>query len=211
MTSPSTGSSRHKQQIREIAKARLRSVSVERRLALSGSACERLIETPVFRNAGSVMLYIPTREEIDVTPVMNACFAAGKRVCLPRMDWAARSMQPMVVPTRDFVAEIRQSGITEPGEEYPILHIARLDLVLVPGLAFDDFGRRLGRGAGFYDRFIDRYRREGAPQGLSLGFGYEFQVFSDLPTDSHDQSLDGIVTDARFVVCRRGGQSADSV
>ncbi len=202
---------RLKMQLREVARARLRAQPASKRTLASGSACERLIDTALFRGSRSIMLYMPMREELDVTPVMNAAFNAGKRVCMPRMDWPARTMLPVIVPTRDFVREIRRHGIAEPGEEHAVLPLADLDLVLVPGLAFDAAGHRLGRGAGFYDRFLTRFRAEagagpgageapGGGRGVALGVGFDFQVFTEVPTEAHDHPLDGVVTEGRLVL-----------
>lgn len=193
---------RLKMQLREVARARLRAQPASKRTLASGVACERLMDTALFRGARSVMLYMPMREELDVSPVMNAAFNTGKRVCLPRMDWPAREMMPVLVPTRSFVREIRRHGIAEPGEEHAVLPISELDLVLVPGLAFDAAGHRLGRGAGFYDRFLERFRAE-TTGGVALGVGFDFQVFTSVPTEAHDHPLDGVVTDGRLVM--RGG------
>lgn len=189
---------RLKTQLREIARARLRAQPASKRTLASGAACERLMGTPLFRSARSIMLYMPMREELDVSPVMNASFNAGKRVCIPRMDWAARTMIPVIVPTRDFVREIRKHGIAEPGEQHEVLPIPELDLILIPGLAFDASGHRLGRGAGFYDRFLNRVRAEES-RATTLGIGFDFQVFTDVPTEPHDHPLDGMVTDLRLI------------
>lgn len=207
---PADAPEKLKSQLREIAKARLRGQPAAQRTLLSGTACDTLLGTPVFRAASSVMLYMPMREELDITPLMNAAFNTGKHVCLPRMDWAARTLTPVVVPARDFVREVRRFGIEEPAAEHRVLPLAALDLVLVPGLAFDASGRRLGRGAGFYDRFLEQWRAQRPPHGIAAGIGFDFQVFTDIPAEQHDQPLEALVTERRFILCRTGGTFADS-
>lgn len=191
-----------KPRLREVAHERLRLINESQRESASASACARLMETPGYTAARAIMLYAPTREEIDIAAIAEAAFIARKRVCFPRMDWGARTMRPMAVTSLADVKEVRRNGIPEPMEgEY--LPLDQIDLAVVPGLAFDLKGYRLGRGAGFYDRFLQQYRSEGPKRGAVFGIAFEIQIFSRVPVEEHDQPLDGVVTEGRLVICRR--------
>lgn len=194
--------------LREEAKRRLSALSERERSLRSRSLCARLTDTPGFRAAKAVLVYLALPEEVDLTDCIEAADEAGKRICVPRMDWSARTMEPLIVNWKSLKTEVREHGIAEPvgGKA---ASIASLDLILVPGLAFDTAGRRLGRGAGFYDRFLESFRQARRAKAAALGVCFESQLVPEIPADGHDQPVDGVVTERRVVVCRRGGGSAD--
>lgn len=180
---------------------------VEKRLR-SAAACTRLIDTPGFQSAKVLLLFIPTEDEIDLGQVFDAALEHRKKVCMPRMDWPAKTMAPVHVSSRTFSSEVRMHGIREPAAG-PLVPLDRIDLVLVPGLAFDLRGYRLGRGGGFYDRFLAAYRKSKPRNGAALGVCFEGQIVPEVPADAHDKAVDGLVTESRLVLCRRARKQAD--
>jgi 5-formyltetrahydrofolate cyclo-ligase len=198
-----------KRALRHSARQRLASAPMSARAEWSAAACARLLETPGFSRARTIMGYMPLPEELDLWPLFDAAFAAGKRVCLPRIDWAARTMAPMVIDSRNFEREVREHGLEEPAAG-PILPIESLDLILIPGLAFDATGNRIGRGAGFYDRFLSTFRRVRRQGAAAIGIAFELQIVDRVPTEAHDALLDGLVTERRLVLCRTEADPADT-
>jgi len=135
-----------------------------------------------------VALYAALPDELPLRPVFEALRAEGRRCLLPRI----RSRELEFVPVMDW-GELApaQLGILAPPPGRPAEDLRPEDLALVPGVAFDRAGRRLGRGGGFYDRaFADVSRSP-----LLVGVAYALQVVEEVPADSRDRSVDAIVTE----------------
>ncbi len=176
-------------------RAVIASLGDAQRREASASACAHLMNLEAFRHAGVVMLYMPLADEVDLTPVAIRCFQAEKTVCVPRVDWKRRDMDAVEVTSfDDHVMDLDEHGIRTPREVLPLMP-ALIDLVVVPGLAFDAQGNRLGRGGGYYDRFLRRLRR-GA---TTVGLAFDVQVIDAVPADDRDFSVEMIVTERRVV------------
>lgn len=194
--------------MREEARRGLEAISESERALRSRNICRRLGEAPSYVRASTIMMYFPMPEEVDLLELAQRASASGKRLCLPRMDWSARTIAPLIVDWRTLRTEVREHGISEPTEG-EVAPLKTIDLILVPGLAFDEGGRRLGRGAGFYDRFLAAYRgSEGGP-GLALGVCFQSQVVAAIPADDHDQPMDGLATERRVLLCRKAPPPTD--
>jgi len=163
------------------------------RAAGSAQACALLEQQPAWREAQSVFFYAPLPEELDVWVLMENSLAAGKAVALPRFDPAANRY--VACRVRDLDGDIIQGrfGIREPAERCPSLDLARLDLTLVPGLAFDGQGRRLGRGKGFYDQLLALVR------GITCGVAFDEQILTEIPAEQHDMRVNRILTPTRWI------------
>ncbi len=184
-----------KRRIRLALRERLAAVSPSDAAAWSAEVCRRVAESDLFRSAKCLMLFVPTPGEADVYPLLDRARAAGKRVCLPRVDWALRVMSAAEAPASRDALIAGRHGISEPGPAFPAVPITELDLILVPGLAFDEQGGRLGRGAGFYDRFLAHPNLTAS----SIGVGFEVQMEPTLPRDSWDVPLHAIATERRWI------------
>jgi len=147
------------------------------------------------------MLFISTPIEIDLTLLLETSLAERKVVCLPRMDWAAREMTPIAVITSQFPREVRKYGIVEPKGDH-IVAMIDLDLVVVPGLAFDTKGGRLGRGGGFYDRFLAGFRESARSSAKVCGLCFDVQLIPEVPSEPHDVLLDAVITESGLTLCR---------
>ena len=156
-------------------------------------ACSRLAELDAFERALIVMLYMPLPDELDLTSAAIRCFQTGKSVCVPFVDWRREDMYPVEATTfDDEQMELDERGLRRPKAGRPI-PISSIDLVVVPGLAFDTQGRRLGRGGGFYDRFLSKLPR----RTRQLGICFDEQIVPSVPVDAHDAAMDQVVTDRR--------------
>lgn len=177
-----------KQELRRAVRAKIQAIPPEERAALSVRACEWMLQTALWRGAKTVLLYAPMPDEIDVRPLIREALALGKTVALPKFrpqtgDYAA-------VQIRDWDADCRPAkfGIPEPVDACPPLDTNRLDLILVPGVAFDITGRRLGRGRGYYDRLLAQ------SGGVKCGVAFDPQITGPIPSEPHDVRLDCILT-----------------
>ena len=191
-----------KSEIRTQMRTRLAKMNPSERHDAAAAACRQLATLEIFRHSGVVMLYMPLADELDLTPIAISCFQAGKTVCVPRVDWKRRDMEPVEVTSfDDHVMDTDSHGLRTPRGGAP-LPANLIDLVVVPGLAFDTHGFRLGRGGGYYDRFLARLRRS----ATSVGLVFDIQIIDSVPVDDRDVTVDIIVTDRR--VTRANGSHA---
>jgi len=159
-----------------------------------------LLLLPEFVAARTVALYSPVRSEVRTEQVFAAGQQAGKQILYPRTCGMTLEFVPVADPA---VMAVRRYGIREPdgGCVFPL---AEIDLVILPGVAYDRSGVRLGYGKGCYDRlFADDDTRP-----VLLGIGYDFQLVEKLPVESHDVLLDMVLTEKRLVRCLRTAPAA---
>jgi 5-formyltetrahydrofolate cyclo-ligase len=180
-----------KRALRKEMLATLAALSAETVAAKSRQACHRLIGLEEFRSAQTVMIYLPMPREVDTAPLALAAWQDGKTVVAPRVFWGQRHMIPVLCQSlNDKDLSPGRFGVREPleGEPWPSEEI---DLVVTPALAFDRSGHRLGRGGGFYDRFL------ASPllKATACGLGFAEQVVDELPVGQNDRRLDVLVTD----------------
>lgn len=164
---------------------------------------ERLPETNG-RRAGrtaaqAVLVYVPFRSEADTWPLIRLLWQSGVPVAAPRTDKASRSLALYRIH-REGQLKPGAFGIAEPDparcEPVPPTAIGAM---IVPGLAFDRKGGRLGYGAGYYDRLFRLYRARGWPMPLRIGFAFAAQLVDDVPTEGHDVPMDRVVTEEGVV------------
>lgn len=195
-----------KQLIREKILALRRGYALDGCRLLGRRIQEQFLATADFARAASVALYSPVQNEVGTEMVAAAVISAGKVLAYPRV--VGREME--FVRTVDPVM-LRPGylNVSEPCSGQVMLP-EEIDLCVVPGVAFDLDGHRLGYGKGFYDRFLSQL-----PNGVvRIGFAYDFQVVEALPVQSHDQRLSMLITEKRilrFPACPPDelGRSAD--
>jgi 5-formyltetrahydrofolate cyclo-ligase len=161
---------------------------------------DRFVSLAAYREAQCLLAYASCRNEVDTWWIMNRCLADGKSLVLPRVEReGGLSLRRVQQPTLDLAPGYR--GILEPPLNAPELPREAIDLVLVPGVAFDRHGNRLGQGGGYYDRLLYELRsaavasRRKVP-ALAMGLAYEFQVFSQVPAGVTDHPVDLVVTES---------------
>lgn len=180
----------------EASKAELRA-RFRRRVAhpddarASEAIVDRLARLEECGGSGAVMLYLATAGEPNLDALIPRLRDAGVRVCGPRVEWVHGTMEPAEIVSLDELV-CRQHGVREPAAEAPVVPIEDLRVVVVPGVVFDERGSRLGRGGGFYDRFLARLDRA----TMRVGAAFERQVVEHVPTDPWDQRLDVLVTES---------------
>ena len=147
----------------------------------------------------SVALFWPIveRHEVDLRPLDEALRARGTRVAYPSID---PDTGEMVFRFIADPAELEDAGygFAEPSKAAPQANLGDLDLVVVPALAVDPTGHRIGYGAGYYDRTLPKY----APPAIAIAVAYDYQLVAELPATPNDVPVDWIVTDARVLDAR---------
>lgn len=182
-----------KEQLREQLRRRINAIAPEDLHERGAAACMRLVETPVYRRAEVVMVFLSMEHEVDTNHVALHCWNNMKRVLAPRVAWEQRRLLPTEI--HSLTNDVRDSdrGIREPIDGMPI-PVADIDIVIVPGLGFDRDGNRLGRGSGFYDRFLCHRDFRGVACALAL----EDQVVDAIPSEQRDVRMHMLVTDKRI-------------
>ena len=187
------GCGKAKSDLRRKIRAGMESLSPVQRGAQSAQLRARLARDKFFAAAKTILFFAPLPDEPDLRPLLAEALAAGKLVALPRFDPATKKYGAGQIrnPAGDLVPG--QFGIQEPNNYCPALPLNRLDLILVPGVAFDLRGRRLGRGKGFYDQLLADVR------GRTCGVAFDEQIVADIPVEPHDIPLNCILTPTRWI------------
>jgi 5-formyltetrahydrofolate cyclo-ligase len=181
---------RDKNAIRRKLRETLANISEPERHRKSLAACGLITSSPEFAAAGTVMLYLSTAHEVDTTQLAIRAWQAGKTVVVPKVSWDQKRMLPVEITSLHSDIATSGLGIREPVGGKPV-PTNLIDLVVVPGLGFTTTGYRIGRGMGFYDRFL----AQADFLGVSCGLAFEEQVVEDLPVLDHDMPLSMLVTD----------------
>ncbi len=171
------------------------------RARASAALVERIAALSTYAAARTVLLTAPFRTEWDAGPLIARSLAAGKTVVLPRVDEGSRMLELKRVadPERDIVAGYR--GLPEPDARCERVAASSIDWVLVPGIAFDRSGGRLGYGGGYYDRLLPALPARAA----RVAGAFSAQIVDAVPSAPHDITMDTVVTEAGVVVDRPRG------
>lgn len=175
-----------KREIRREVRQRIKAMDEAAKELAAAAIFERIEGLDSFRNARSVALYAAMNDEVPTATVLDRWLAMGKHIVVPRVEGD-------IMRFYDYSEERMQSGaygILEPvgDEEYPV---ADIDLIIVPARAFTPAGARLGRGGGFYDKYMSQPAFRAHKTGVAFGC----QIFEELPTDPHDILVDEVITD----------------
>jgi 5-formyltetrahydrofolate cyclo-ligase len=177
--------------IREV----LKSLPPEKRESDSETIRGKLKAQSFFQNAIAILFFAPLLNEADVWPLLEEVLAGGRIAALPSFDQDNRLYISRRV--KNLRAEIVSGrfGIREPDSSCVEIAPDRLDLALVPGVAFDWHGNRLGRGKGFYDRLLQRF------PGKKVAVAFDEQMVKEVPVEKTDVKMDFILTPTRCVSC----------
>jgi 5-formyltetrahydrofolate cyclo-ligase len=177
-----------RQQLRQVTSEIAPQTTVEQ----SHRACQLLFDTAEFKKAETVMVFLSLPGEIDTSPIVLRCWQDRKRVLAPKVSWNQRRMLPVEIRSLTEDLMVTGMGIREPVSGIPF-PISLLEMVIVPGLGFDGKGNRLGRGRGFYDRFLAHPEFK----GVACGLAFEQQVVGEIPIGPLDRHMDMLVTDKK--------------
>lgn len=178
-----------RQQLRE-ALARLSPQEIHHK---SVAACLLVTQSPEFAAARSVMLYLPMVQEVDTAAIALRAWQRGMTVVVPKVHWEGKRILPVEINSLTSGITTTGPGVREPIGGKPV-PVSDIDLVIVPALGFSETGYRIGRGMGFYDRFL----AQGDFTGLSCGLAFEEQILPSLPVQDHDMPLSMLASDRRL-------------
>jgi len=186
----------HKPELRQRLCTLRECMSAEEVTAASIALCRRLAAWPPLLQAHTVLAYLAFRNEPDLSHLFTL---------RPDLQWVVPRIAPgrrLVLHPYDPARLVRHRfGMLEPSADLPLVDPATLDVVLVPGVAFDRQGGRLGFGGGYYDRFLP------TTPALRVGIAFDPCVVEELPCEPQDQRVDWVVTPTEEIRCSRQGLS----
>ena len=188
---PSRGLKQAKRALRREILAERDRLGDDERAAMSASIADRLLAMAELRDARTVMAFWSFGSEVDTIPLLERLESAGTQVALPRIE--QRDLEPVGYAAGDELSE------TSFGAKEPVagrrLEPSELDVVVVPGVAFDRQGGRVGYGAGFYDRLLGRVRDDAFAVAVAFGL----QVVDRVPAGGTDRRVDAVVTEREVI------------
>ena len=182
-----------KEQLRAQVRQRLGALHASEREHASAQACSLLQEQQLWKTAQSIFFYAPLPGELNIWALLPEALQLGKTVLLPKFNPGTDSYQPYHIQNLESDLLPGKFGIHEPNGNCAPCLLKQLDLVLVPGLAFDLSGSRLGRGGGFYDKLL------AGLSGTKCGVAFDEQLLGNIPVEPHDIPVDYLLTPTRWI------------
>ncbi len=176
----------NKKELRKLIAQRKAEHTTQQRRQLSQDVCCRVLSTPEWAEAETVLLYHSLPDEVDTAELIAAGVGQGKQILLPVVVGSELELRIYDGPE---TLKRGAYGILEPtGSLFPSPRYPQISLAIIPGVAFDKDGHRLGRGKGYYDRLLPRLT--GA---CKVGICWHFQLLDHIPTEDHDITMNRIV------------------
>ncbi|MBU3158219.1 5-formyltetrahydrofolate cyclo-ligase [Clostridium frigoris] len=157
---------------------------------------DTIIGLPQFINCKNIMLYISFKNEVDTHKLATWCLNNNKTVIAPYCIKSSSKIIPFIINNLNTDLTKSTFGIMEPKHDILVrANIENIDLIIVPGVVFDENCNRIGFGAGYYDRFLPMKTKNTS----TIGIAYDYQIIDKVPTDVYDVPLDFIITEKRII------------
>lgn len=173
-----------KKELRRQIREQKRAMTEEEINCRSEKLGQLFAQTDAYRNASTIYGYLPYNQEVRTVPMLEQALRDGKAVAVPKVYG---DEMKFILLTDLSQVEKGYAGIPEPIADGPVAE-DELALVMMPGLAFDPQGHRIGYGGGFYDKFL-----AAEPNHPTVAMCYEFQMLSHLETEEHDIPVDTVL------------------
>lgn len=180
-----------KKEIRAEVKKRRREADEETLHEKSLQILERFRQLSSYKDASLLLAYVDAKREVETRLLMRCAWDDGKKVAVPRVDGDGIMHFYYLRSLKDL--EPGAFGIMEPRADCRICEPEE-GLLLMPGVAFDEQGHRVGYGGGYYDRYLEKH-----PHLIHIALAFEFQIFPEVPSEKHDICPDLIVTENRIL------------
>jgi len=190
-----------KKELRKQILAKRGQIPSEIRQVKSKLIVERLVQLPVYQQAQALFTFVPFGHEVDIRPLIDQAIMDGKVVAVPYTDTIRKEMTIYLFEGwEQLISGVY--GILEPVPAHAKKILpGQLDLIIVPGVAFDQSGGRLGYGGGFYDRFLTNYYTANCPPLVAPCFSE--QMTDQIPLEKHDFRVNLVINDMEIVNCRK--------
>lgn len=187
-----------KSRLRKAILAMRRKLDRESVAAQSALIAKHLTACPQYAAAGVIMAFAAMPDEPQTDLIMQDVLRQDKKLCIPRVGETYGNMEAVEVSQPAGLVE-GKFGILTPPPQNAVVDPSGIQLIIVPGVAFTLTGQRLGMGAGFYDRFLER-----AKQAVLIGLALDCQITAHIPCEDHDYLVDHLATKAGIINCQTG-------
>ena len=187
-----------KKMLRKEILAKRKNIDIAEKEDMDKKIVDKFYESKYYKEAKNIFIYISYDSEINTKEIINKALIDNKRVYVPRTEFKTRLMDAVEIASLDNLIE-SEYGILEPAMEEPHIEPDELDLIVVPGVAFDRNGGRMGYGAGFYDRYFKRISKDRMEKIKKLALAYDFQILEKIPMDEQDVPVNYIITEKEFI------------
>lgn len=153
---------------------------------------DRLLKESTYINSKVIFTYVGFDSEIDTIEYIKEFLKDGKKVCIPRTNIKEKYMEAVSINSLDLLSK-SEYGILEPSCDLEPINKDEIDLIIMPGLAFDKQGGRLGYGGGYYDKYLSTISKD-VPK---IALAYDFQILEKIPMEEHDIKVDIIISDRK--------------
>lgn len=182
----------NKQELRNKIKALRKNLTKQEITEKSDVICNKLFELKKINHSKTVMVYIHAFNEVRTDKIIKKLLADGKKVCAPVTDENTKTITAYYFENSDDFVK-GAYGILEP-PKICVADISQIDIAIIPGIAFDKYGSRLGFGEGYYDRFLSKFK------GTKIGIGYKFQCEHNIECDEYDIPMNYIINEEEIYV-----------
>lgn len=192
--------------IRNSLKEKREQLQPKEQEAFSKAIRERLFQSEAYHRCTRLFAFASFQSEVDTFGIIKQSLAEGKEVFLPKVKakdmvfYRIEGLQELIRSSYGILEPVgRQDGRESIGKEEELINEkGTSNLMLMPGLAFDVSGNRIGYGAGYYDRFLAKYPKS---TFYKVALAYDFQIMEEIPAEAYDQRVDVIITPTRRVEC----------
>ena len=176
-----------KQNLRRIIRELERGLSPRYRQASSQAICAHMMAMPEYQDADTVFCFVGTAHEIDTKPILEDVLQRGKTLCVPLCVTPGHFEVRQITALSQLVPGTM--GILEPTQDCPLVTVDSIDFAIVPCLTCNHNGQRLGKGGGYYDRFLSHYR------GGTVMVCQEKLIREEIPVEPHDYPIHWVLTE----------------
>ena len=178
-----------KKDLRNIVYAKRKELNNDIKSDWDSIILKKMLQNEFYRNANVIFTYISFEGEVDTIKFIENALFCNKTICVPRVISKKEGMEAYKICSLNDV-EKGFYGILEPKKQCQLVHPKDINLIAMPGVAFDKTNGRIGYGGGFYDRYLRRV----SPETKKIALAYSFQIFDSVPTDEFDEKVDFIIT-----------------
>lgn len=178
-----------KKDLRSIVYAKRKELGSSTKRSWDSIILGRLLQNGNYKNADVIFTYISFEGEVDTIKFIERALSDGKTICVPRVISKKEGMEAYKICSINDV-EKGCYGILEPKKQCQLINPEDINLIIMPGVAFDKTNGRIGYGGGFYDRYL----RKVSPKTKKIALAYSFQIFDSIPVDEFDEKVDFIIT-----------------
>lgn len=186
----------NKKELRKIMIEKRDNIYKEEKAVMDKNIIFSLKEKEFYKNSKNIFIYLGFGSEIDTMSYIQDFINDGKHIFIPRTDIKTKNMEAVEITSLDGLKE-NKYGILEPNDNKEEFYKNNLDLIILPGVAFDHSGRRIGYGGGYYDRYLEDIDK----RIIKVALIYDFQLLENVPAEEHDIKADYIITETMSIKC----------